>query len=90
MKEQEMTFMQAIYDGAEKASLSEAGKMELSGFNREQFLASVKAVTDGMSVLPPETSLHVTLLAVTFVRNTLIMAMKANEAVLMRHTGGEG
>ncbi len=84
----ERTFMQAIYDGALKVVDTELGKAELSGVNREQFIASVKAITDGMSQLPLNTNLHVALLAVTYVRNAILAAIQLNQNRLMVETGG--
>ena len=85
----EKTFMQRIYDAAVDGA-SGANQKELKGVSTEQFLEAVKHVTDGLGKMPPETSMHAVLLAVTFVRNTLIYAMQHNQAKMETLTEANG
>ena len=86
----EKTYMQAVYEGAERMSMSTAGKHELSGLSREQFLTAVKAITVGLAELSPQTSMNLVLLAVTFVRNALILTMRDNQATMDAQTEMNG
>lgn len=82
------TFAQAIYEGAVAAAETEAGHRELTGHSKEQFLSTVKGITEALDGLPHDTSLHVVLLGVTFVRNVILVAMRDNQSVLETRTGG--
>lgn len=80
-------FMQAILDAAVNAMENEPAKSQIKGISRDQILAATKAITDGIGTLPPESSLHAALFAITFVRNALILAMEDNQRRL-ESTGG--
>lgn len=80
--------MSAVYEGAVAASAESTGAQELRGLNRTQFLETVKVVTTALGSLPSETSMHVAVLAVTYVRNALLSAMHANQAYMMNNQGG--
>lgn len=82
--------MQALLENVRIAVDNEPGKTQLKGYNKEQVVASVQAVTEALDKLPPSTSLHVVLFAVTYVRNALLAAMEENNKVLATQTGGQG
>jgi len=73
------TFAKAVFEASVKAADSEAGRQQLTGLSRDQFVGSVKAFTDAMDNLPEATSLHVLLFAVTYLRNALITTIQLNQ-----------
>jgi hypothetical protein len=75
----ENTFAKAIFEGAVKAADSEAGKQQLTGLSRDQFVESVRVFTEAIDKLPPATSLHILLYAVTYLRNAVITTIQLNQ-----------
>lgn len=88
MSETEKSFAQQLFEAARRAAESEAGKRELEGKSREQFIDSMKALTDALDSLPQSTSLHVFLLAVSYLRNAITETIRANEEFMKQNTGG--
>jgi hypothetical protein len=82
------TFMQAVHEGAREAVNSEAGQEQLKGMNREQVVDAVGAVTKALDGLDGNTSLHVVLFALNFVRNSIIAVMDDNQRA-MKTSGGK-
>jgi hypothetical protein len=81
------TFAQAIFEAAKNTADSEAGRLELAGLSRDQFVGSVRSLSEALDKMPPNTSLHMFLMAVTFMRNALILAMTENQKRLEAHKG---
>jgi hypothetical protein len=76
------TFAQTVYEAAGRAADSEAGKSELIGMNREQFVATVRAITSAMDTLPVTTSMNMMLLSLSYIRNAIIVTMQHNQKVM--------
>lgn len=81
------TFAQAIYEGA-KLSAEGASQDELKGLSKESFLLAMEKLTSALDQLPAETSLHVVLFAVTYLRNAIILTVQHNQSRLEVETGG--
>jgi hypothetical protein len=82
------TFFQALSAAVAQAVDNEPNKSIVKGYSKEQIVQTVKSLTEALGDLPPETSLHVVLFSLNFVRNAVIAAMEDNQKALESRTGG--
>lgn len=84
----EIKFGEQIYKLATERSNLPEGELELKGFDKEQFLTILKALTDAIDSCSREYTMNNLYLAVNFVGVVIIDTMEQKKRDLMNMPGG--
>lgn len=81
-------FGSAIYNMAKERAATPEGQEELKPYSMDQFLDTLKRITDLIDSLPGEYTIHTLYLALNYVGGMVVSTMEHNRELLMKQTGG--